>query len=215
MNNVKNSIGWADYTWNPVTGCKRGCEYCYARKIHNRFGFGIPFSKIQFHPERLQDPFKIKKPSRIFVGSMSDIEYWEMNYIERILYTVNKCPQHTFMFLSKSSGPYIAPSLLFGWPPNTMQGITVEIPNNPIMVNMIEKISINPRAFISIEPIAGGLYIPIPEKIELVIVGAETGNRKNKIIPEKDWIHSISDHVPADKIYWKKNIKKYFPEIFQ
>jgi protein gp37 len=24
-------------TWNPVTGCLHGCEYCYARKIANRF----------------------------------------------------------------------------------------------------------------------------------------------------------------------------------
>ena len=31
MNNT--DIGWTDYTWNPVTGCKHGCEYCYARKL--------------------------------------------------------------------------------------------------------------------------------------------------------------------------------------
>ena len=30
MNRTK--IEWADYTWNPVTGCLRGCPYCYAKK---------------------------------------------------------------------------------------------------------------------------------------------------------------------------------------
>lgn len=30
-------IDWADATWNPVTGCLHGCEYCYARAIANRF----------------------------------------------------------------------------------------------------------------------------------------------------------------------------------
>lgn len=34
----KTKIDWADSTWNPVTGCLHGCDYCYARKIANRFG---------------------------------------------------------------------------------------------------------------------------------------------------------------------------------
>jgi protein gp37 len=33
----KSKIEWCDYTWNPVTGCLHGCEYCYAEKIANRF----------------------------------------------------------------------------------------------------------------------------------------------------------------------------------
>lgn len=33
----KTKIEWADSTWNPVTGCLHGCEYCYARRIANRF----------------------------------------------------------------------------------------------------------------------------------------------------------------------------------
>ena len=34
----KTKIDWADSTWNPVTGCLHGCEYCYARGIAKRFG---------------------------------------------------------------------------------------------------------------------------------------------------------------------------------
>lgn len=34
----KTDIEWADMTWNPVVGCKHGCEYCYARRIAKRFG---------------------------------------------------------------------------------------------------------------------------------------------------------------------------------
>ena len=30
-------IDWADATYNPVTGCKNGCQYCYARRIAERF----------------------------------------------------------------------------------------------------------------------------------------------------------------------------------
>lgn len=33
----KTKIEWADATWNPVTGCFHSCEYCYARRIAERF----------------------------------------------------------------------------------------------------------------------------------------------------------------------------------
>ena len=32
---VKNPDGSQGYTWNPVTGCLNGCEYCYARRLAN------------------------------------------------------------------------------------------------------------------------------------------------------------------------------------
>ena len=33
----RTKIDWADYAWNPVTGCLHNCEYCYARKQTVRF----------------------------------------------------------------------------------------------------------------------------------------------------------------------------------
>jgi len=32
---VKNPDGSQGYSWNPITGCLAGCEYCYARKLVN------------------------------------------------------------------------------------------------------------------------------------------------------------------------------------
>ncbi len=116
----KSKIEWCDYTWNPVTGCRHGCEFCYARRIDKRFGDGT-FTPT-FHPERLQDPLKVKKPSRIFVGSMADLfGDWMWNVYENgdeegfpsglfsreyvvkcILNIATQCPQHTFMFLTKN-----------------------------------------------------------------------------------------------------------------
>lgn len=37
MNLHKTKIEWATHTWNPVTGCRHGCEYCYARRFIARF----------------------------------------------------------------------------------------------------------------------------------------------------------------------------------
>lgn len=206
----KTNIEWCDYTWNPVTGCKRECEYCYARKIYNRFN-KTPFSNIIFHEERIRQPCGLKKKpaSKIFVGSMSDIQFWPIQYTEKILHTVNLCPKHTFMFLSKSSMSYRIPSMDFGWPGNTMQGLTVEMPGKKVSWDIITNMIVYPRPYLSIEPINGGLWKEIPSKYEIVIVGAETGNRKNKTIPQKEWIQSIKDHVPKEKIFWKTNIQEY------
>ena len=35
-------IDWCDTSWNPVTGCLHGCEYCYARGIATRFAGFLP-----------------------------------------------------------------------------------------------------------------------------------------------------------------------------
>ncbi len=32
MSMKKSGIDWTDYTWNPITGCKYDCPYCYARQ---------------------------------------------------------------------------------------------------------------------------------------------------------------------------------------
>lgn len=45
---VRNPDGTQGYTWNPVTGCMHGCDYCYARKMSHRFsGFPIKTKFIE------------------------------------------------------------------------------------------------------------------------------------------------------------------------
>ena len=50
----KTKIDWCDATVNPVMGCPRGCEYCYARKLNTRFKWVEDWGKPQFFPERLK-----------------------------------------------------------------------------------------------------------------------------------------------------------------
>ena len=100
---IKNPDGTPGSTWNPITGCLNGCEYCYARKLANgrlksRYlantnivgGYvmargvlkegAIPPSQDPFYPrfweDRLQDLFhrgETQKPRGIFVCDMSDL----------------------------------------------------------------------------------------------------------------------------------------------
>lgn len=138
MNRTK--IEWCDYSWNVVRGCLHACPYCYGKRIDKRFGDGS-FTPT-FHPERLQEPLKTKKPSRIFVGSMADLfgdwtwdiyekgdEWgWPSNQwpkdrvVDSILRIVTQCPQHTFVFLTKNPKGMQG----FDFPANCWCGTSVE-----------------------------------------------------------------------------------------
>lgn len=64
----KTKIEWCDSTWNPVTGCLHGCEYCYARKIADRFGlsFAPKLDEVDGckydSPEGLDTMLELNKP---------------------------------------------------------------------------------------------------------------------------------------------------------
>ena len=65
----KTKIEWTEWTWNPVVGCQRGCHYCYARKIFQRFHKSNKFTDVRLYPERLEQPLRIKKyPKNCWLG---------------------------------------------------------------------------------------------------------------------------------------------------
>lgn len=181
-------IEWCDCTINPVIGCKRGCPYCYARRMNNRFNWTPDFSIPQFFSERLKQ-IKGKKPKSIFMDSMSDIEFWTNKWIEEILCAIHKNPQHNYIFLTKSSAlPYnLFYKQTFEDSKNLFFGKTVTINKQ---IEFTDNYNFD---FLSIEPLHGPLNLRIKKKVRLkqIIIGAETGNRKDKIIPKKEWIDSI------------------------
>ena len=71
----KSEIDWCDFSWNPVTGCRRGCEYCYARNQARRFSGDVRVNVTdpQLHAEEgpagkiytLPRPFKNSRGTTI------------------------------------------------------------------------------------------------------------------------------------------------------
>ena len=71
----KSEIDWCDFSWNPVTGCRRGCEYCYARNQARRFSGDVRVNVTdpQIHAEdgpagkiyTLPQPFKNSRGTTI------------------------------------------------------------------------------------------------------------------------------------------------------
>ncbi len=97
-------IPWCDRTWSPITGCTKisdGCKNCWAHAMHARFGEG-PF-KVTFHADRLDEPLRWRKPSRIFVCSMGDLFHEDVTTddIETVFAVMALATRHVFILLTK------------------------------------------------------------------------------------------------------------------
>lgn len=75
------TIQWTDRTWNPVRGC----------------------SRVSLESKMLDQPLRWRKPSRVFVSSMSDLFHESLSdeEIAAVFGVMSACPQHTFEVLTK------------------------------------------------------------------------------------------------------------------
>lgn len=234
----KSKIDWCDSTWNPVTGCLHGCEYCYARNIAHRFGgfteledTDLDYEKICesniveiekplkylndkgkigksaypffFKPTlyryKLNEPKKWKKDRNIFVCSMADLfgSWVPDSWIEEVFAACEKAPQHNYLFLTKNTDRYTRDTTYriflrhtsvkswFGTTATRQSELNCRILKLPLFKN----------CFLSIEPIFERINIEeidiATSPVKWIIVGTETGSRKDKVIPKREWIEQI------------------------
>jgi protein gp37 len=211
----KTKIEWTDYTWNPVTGCRNACWYCYAKKIACRFqGNFIP----KFHKDRLEDftPFmRIKKNSKIFVCSMADLfgEWLPDEWIRPIIDIAKVYQGYIFQFLTKNPKRYQK----FKFTENCWLGETRTEWMNP-------DYGLSPYAgnqhnirFVSLEPLLGPVNISDKIPHDWIIIGAMTGPGSKKYAPKAEWIENILRQ--ADRfntpIFMKGNLKPYYNGEFR
>ncbi len=215
----KTKIEWCDSSWDPVTGCLHGCEYCYARRIAEWFGKKVPdFSgypishgghmvdnkfdsnpypflfEPTFHAYRLDEPQRKAKPQTIFVCSMADLfgDWVPTQWIVEVLDACEAAPQHRYMFLTKNPERYAQLDRLALLPhrDNFWYGSTITSKSSQRFNGTI---SLN--TFLSIEPLHEYLDVGLGSfgGDRLIIIGAETGNRAGKITPEKAWVDNICE----------------------
>ena len=136
MGDIRKSIVWADWSFNPVFGCLNKCPYCYAKKISYRLA--SQFSKIYkvhkdvfkaFTPVWLWSNFNKPIPdyvTHVFVNSMSDVAYWEQEWLSRVAdLAIQEYPNKKFLFLTKCYRECCENFVFYNEPLNFYYGATV------------------------------------------------------------------------------------------
>lgn len=261
---AKTKIDWADATWNPVTGCLHGCEYCYARRIAERFrsmeiydpecqcqrhliahgmlkGTGKPLEldypweqenkdgsitnaaypfgfEPTFHRYKLDEPQKWKKPRNIFVCSMADLfgDWVPDTWIQEVFRACEAAPQHRYLFLTKNPARLckMASAGILPCHDNWWFGSTLDNKNAKRFPGGIKY-----HTFTSIEPLTEHMHVGLGSfgSDKWVIVGAETGNRKDKIVPNREWVENIVEaaRITGMKVFMKGSLRGLMGEDFR
>lgn len=50
----RSRIEWCDHTWNPITGCRHNCSYCYAQRLTKRFSGDVRLNIMAKKDYRMQ-----------------------------------------------------------------------------------------------------------------------------------------------------------------
>jgi protein gp37 len=158
---------------------------------------------------------------KIFMDSMWD---WNANgvldeWIKPQIAKMVECKQHTFQILSKRPIKYSR----FTYPQNVWLGTSLCDWRDQYVINDLNKAVPNNLKFLSIEPIHGHInfwFGSIKKKydgIEWVIIGAETGNQKNKVIPQKAWVDPIIENcrVEGIPIFIKNSLIELWGEAYR
>lgn len=203
-------IDWVDCTCNPVVGCKNGCPYCYARKLNDRFHFIDDWSKPKFFPERLKQ-FESKKPKSVFINSMSDIAYWEIEWAREVMSAIRENRQHTYIFLTKGGRTY--PSGFHEiWSLRELYDLKKTVYIGKTVTRQRELEIFAQYDFLSIEPVLEPIDLSVLKHnlyTKAVIIGAETGKRKDKVVPKREWIKGIvfeCDHAGV-AVFMKESLR--------
>lgn len=171
----QSTIEWTDATWNVVTGCTKvspGCAHCYIartppfRTAGRRFVNGA--TGLVFHEERLELPFRWRKPKRVFVNSLSDLFHEDVPpaLVGEMFRVMRDTPQHTYQVLTKRPERMaevlaMAP-LIFALPlPNVWLGVSIENARFTWRADVLREVPAAVR-FISAEPLLGSLLVDNP-----------------------------------------------------
>ena len=208
-----DSIEWARWSWNPVTGCNHNCPYCYARDFAERI-YPQKFEP-SIVPDALAAPLNSAPPKEatndlgwknIFTCSMADLfgNWVPAEWIEAVLSVVRESKQWNFLFLTKF------PQRLreFQFPENAWLGTSVDL---QARVTIAERAMRDVKAtvkWISIEPMIEPIVIDYSLFQWIVIGGASKSSQTPEWKPPRKWVIDVTARAMATgcAVYHKTNL---------
>ena len=179
-----------------------------------------------FHRYRLKQPKCWHEPKNIFVCSMADLfgKWVPDEWIAEVFKVCEETPQHNYLFLTKNPARYIRLANGGKLPKkeNMWYGTTLTNSDSPYVFCGQD----TRNMFLSIEPILEDMgnwrHGADDKNIKWIIVGAETGNRKDKVTPKKAWIDNLANECEKHNIplfmkdslipiIGEENMKREFP----
>lgn len=215
-------------------------DYDYGRKAPYPFDFDPTF-----HRYKLDEPKSWKKPRTIFVCSMADMfgDWVPDAWIQEVFEACKAAPQHRYLFLSKNPGRYchldragIMPKGDNFWFGATFDHSNLpghdgqhEIPGRPTTFSLRGKMVHDAgdfyyphypekNRFISFEPLLYDIGAHIGSTgAQWHIIGAETGNRKGKVVTQREWVdhiveYSDRNHIP---VFMKESLRELMGDDFR
>lgn len=177
---------------NIVIGCTVGCDYCYARNNVRRWHIIDDFAKPEFFPNKLR-LMERQKPQNFLLTGMSDLAGWKDEWLEQVLPTIAKNPQHQFLFLSKRPDLLNIETDL----ENVWFGVTVTKKSELWRIDSLRENIKAKHYHVTFEPLFDD-----PDRVDLhgidwIVVGTMTGAQSKKIHTEPSWAVSLTEQAHA------------------
>jgi ParB/RepB/Spo0J family partition protein len=214
-----DSIEWAQWSWNPVTGCEHNCPYCYARDLAERH---YPQKFVpSLVPEALSAPMNMLPPKEaekdlglrnIFTCSMADLfgNWVPDQWIWRVLEIAAACPAWNFLMLTKF------PQRLaeFDFPDNVWVGTSVDLQARVANAERALKKVRAKTKWVSIEPLIEPIEMDF-SLVQWVVIGGASPSAATDGTPATPawkpprlWVADVTAraHRAGCEVYHKTNL---------
>lgn len=225
FNKTNESVEWAWWTWNPVTGCNHGCPYCYARVIatSGRTAGAFPngFAPT-LCPSRLSAPRFTKIPKEaetdsrwrnVFVCSMADLfgRWVPAEWVDAVIREARNAQDWNFLCLTK----FPKRMAEFEMPANMWMGTSVDLQARVAAAEAgFARVNSKVR-WISVEPMLEPLRFKRMDLFNWIVIGgasAQPATADSPATPEWrppfEWIVDLVKQArdAGVKVYFKTNL---------